>query len=109
MALPGEDLPDFDFWAVNVEDKIGHVGVFGVLALLTFWGAKRHSAPIDKNTSRKILIFCILYGGSTEILQGVAFPTRFASLWDFLADSVGAILGIVFAQVVFKQLHRKKS
>lgn len=109
MALPGEDLPDFDFWAVNIEDKIGHVGVFGILAFLLSWGAKRHLNMIDKSVLIKLMMLCISYGALTEFLQGVAFPTRFASFWDFVADSLGAFLGIVFARFAFTNLYRKKS
>ncbi|MEM9051678.1 MAG: VanZ family protein [Bacteroidota bacterium] len=109
MALPGEDLPNFDFWAINIEDKLGHIAVFGLLSLLATWGVKRHSHSVNKKALRNVLILCIAYGGITEILQGVAFPTRFASLWDFLADSLGAFLGIVFAHFVFYKLHRQKS
>ena len=88
MALPGEDLPDFDFWAINIEDKLGHVAVFGLLAFLSVWGVKRHSNLVDRKSLRNVLIWCVAYGGITEILQGVAFPTRFASLWDFLAVTI---------------------
>ncbi|NEN25141.1 hypothetical protein G3O08_16695 [Cryomorpha ignava] len=99
-GLPGQDLPNIDFWEIDIEDKIAHLGVFGILGFLMVYGFIRKNS--QKNISRKHILILILaataYGALTEILQGLLFPSRFASLSDFLADSLGAILGIVIAK-----------
>lgn len=102
-GLPGEDLPNIDFWEIDIEDKIAHMGVFGILGILMVYGAFRknsHNRLSDKQTTFLIII-AVAYGGLTEILQGWLFPSRFASLSDFIADAIGAILGIVIAKKLF--------
>jgi VanZ family protein len=109
MSLPGKDLPDFDFWAIDIEDKIGHVAVFGLLSFLMVWGLIRRDEKWETKSLGIIAFLGVVYGGATELLQGYAFPSRYASLLDFLADTVGAVLGTVFAVFIFTKLRRQKS
>jgi len=97
-GIPGEDLPNVDFWEINIEDKLAHVFVFAILGILLVFGAWRFDN--NKVNIRLVLVLIslgIMYGAITELLQGWLFPTRFMSLSDFIADSLGAILGTVFA------------
>lgn len=99
-GLPGSDLPDINFWEIDIEDKIAHMGVFGILGFLMVYGSIRRKAkPI---LSRKhiftLMLIGIAYGALTEIFQGLFFPSRFADLSDFIADAIGVVLGIVFAK-----------
>ena len=109
MSLPGKDLLDFDIWAIDIEDKLGHIGVFGLLAMFMVWGIAQRNSILSKKSLWTAFIIASLYGGVTEILQGVAFPSRFASVPDFVADTIGAALGTVFALFVFNKLRRQKS
>jgi len=109
MSLPGKDLPNFDFWAIDIEDKIGHVTVFGFLCVLIVFGAVKRKISLTAKTLWTVVLIGTIYGGATELLQGFAFPSRFASLLDFLADTVGSVLGTVFAFLVFTKLRRQKS
>ena len=109
MSLPGKDLPDFDIWAINIEDKLGHIAVFGLLSCLMVWGLVRRMNSVNRKSFWCIFLLVTLYGAATEILQGVAFPTRFASVSDFIADAIGAGLGIVFAIIILHKLRRQKS
>jgi VanZ family protein len=100
-SLPGQDLPNIDFWAIDIEDKIGHLIVFGFLGFLIYRGGSRSKGF---NRRRLFIITCLLgisYGAFTEILQGLAFPSRYASLSDFIADALGVILGTVIARFFF--------
>lgn len=103
ISLPGEDLPDFDIWAIDIEDKIGHLGVFGVLAFLMTFGAKKRGISLSRKEFLFIFLISTFYGGLTEVLQGLLFTSRFASISDFLADLLGALLGTVFGFMFFKQ------
>lgn len=109
MSLPGKDLPDIDFWAIDIEDKVAHVAVFGLLAILMVWGSIKRQDDLTNKSLWAVFLIGALYGGATEILQGVAFPTRFASVPDFLADAIGSALGTVFAFWLFNKLRRQKS
>ena len=101
-GLPGQDLPNIDFWEIDIEDKIAHFGVFGILGFLMVYGFIRKNS--QKVILRRQIILLILaamaYGALTEIFQGLFFPSRFASFSDFIADSIGAILGIVIAKKI---------
>ena len=109
MSLPGQDLPDFDIWAIDIEDKLGHVAVFGLLNTLLVWGAIKRKGFLSTKTLWVLALIGILYGGATELLQGYAFPSRYASVLDFLADTIGSVLGTVFAYYVFTKLRSQKS
>lgn len=109
MSLPGKDLPDFDFWSIDIEDKLGHVAVFGLLAVLMVWGLEHRYAELSKKSLRIVFLIGVIYGASTEVLQGVAFPSRYASVLDFVADTVGVGLGTVFANLTFNKLRSQKS
>ncbi|MGB6036077.1 MAG: VanZ family protein [Cryomorphaceae bacterium] len=109
MSLPGKDLPDFDIWAIDIEDKLGHVGVFGLLAVLMVWGSIRRSGTLERKSLLTLFFIGVFYGGATEVLQGVAFPSRYASVLDFVADTIGFGLGTIFAILVFNKLRRQKS
>ena len=38
----------------------------------------------------------IIYGGSIEIIQGSLTQTRVADIFDFLFNSIGAVMALVF-------------
>lgn len=108
IGLPGQDLPNIDFWDINFEDKLAHVGVFGIFSLLLLLGYKRHRV---KSAPTPVLIFFICvgigFGGLTELLQGWLFTTRFADIFDFIADAIGSVLGTVLGSLYSK--HRARN
>ncbi len=97
--LPGEDLPDIDFWEINIEDKLAHVGVFAVLAILMAWGVwmRRKVSAGYKKVLLQILTIGICFGIFTEVLQGYFTTSRYASLSDLVADALGVFAGAVIA------------
>ena len=99
-GLPGSDLPDIDFWDIDIEDKIAHAGVFGVLGFLMVLGSIRRKAkPIfSRKHTLTLIVIASAYGAMTEIFQGLFFPSRFADISDFVADTLGAVLGILIAK-----------
>lgn len=99
-GLPGSDLPDINFWDIDIEDKIAHAGVFGILGFLMVYGsARRKTKPIiSRKHTLNLILIAAAYGALTEIFQGLFFPSRFADFTDFIANAIGAVLGIVFAK-----------
>ena len=49
------------------------------------------------------LIVSIAYGGLTELMQEYFVPLRTGDWMDFLADSIGALIGIVVFYLFFRQ------
>ena len=99
-GLPGSELPNIDFWDIDIEDKIAHAGVFGVLGFLMVYGSVRRKAKpiISRKHTFTLILIAAAYGALTEIFQGLFFPSRFADIKDFIADAIGAVLGILIAK-----------
>jgi VanZ family protein len=82
--------------SLDLNDKIAHLLGFFPLAFCILWGfgkQKRENFSLRKAVIAAFLI-AWLYGGLIEIIQGTLVPTRFGEVLDFIADGVGAILGI---------------
>ena len=80
---------------VSWQDKIEHVGAFIILAIFicrSFDPDTRFG--LIERVLTAILIVTI-YGALDEMIQGFV-PNRDASLWDLMADVLGAFLGGIF-------------
>ncbi len=68
-------------------DKVLHLGLFLVLALLGY---------LNVPSIMAVTAFAVVVAGGTEILQGfTAYRSR--ELWDFVADLVGTGVGLIVA------------
>ncbi len=84
------------------QDKVAHFGLFlGWSFLMTLRALYTWSS---KQVILLVAVISILLGAGTEVLQGL-IPNRSKDLFDFLADVVGASLGVLFA-LLFKRLMR---
>ena len=73
-------------------DKLLHVIAYSSLAGAFLYGLQ----PFSNISNRFIIVFvvvffCIFYGISDEFHQSF-IPGRFSSIWDVLADGLGALL-----------------
>jgi VanZ family protein len=69
-------------------DKVVHAGIYFVLSFLLMRAFQRSHKWL-------ILIFCIAYGLFIEWYQGTHTQDRSMDVWDAVANSVGALIGIV--------------
>ncbi|WP_232710422.1 VanZ family protein [Mariprofundus aestuarium] len=79
----------------SMQDKLIHAAAYALMALL-FWNAGRNYVTAHSHfTLEKLLlvtvVFCALYGASDEWHQSFV-AGRDASLFDWLADTLGALL-----------------
>jgi len=88
-SLPG---PQFE-WI----DKVWHFGAFGGLAVLTS-RALRHFGRVS-TAVRDAVLTAVALGGLLEVLQSLT-PYRSADLWDWAADTVGALLAYVILRLL---------
>ncbi|MGZ4158952.1 MAG: VanZ family protein, partial [Bacteroidia bacterium] len=72
--------------------------IFFVLILLTVRGFLMQSRFLELQRSAKIIAFfmCVSYGGSLEIMQGTVCVDRTADIYDFIANSFGCTIGLLF-------------
>ena len=77
-------------------DKVLHVIEYGILGFLLARSLANYRSRFS-NGSLVIWVVALvaLYGGSDEVHQ-VFVPRRNASLWDVVADSLGAVSGAFF-------------
>lgn len=101
-AIPGKDIPFGGIWDILSLDKFIHASLFFIQAVLLILGFKKQTQMILFNKHVKILavILCVIYGGSLELMQGAFFEDRTADIFDFAANSSGAILGAILFEKV---------
>ena len=104
ISMPGSSIPKSRLLNIENIDKAIHFSLFFVLSLLLCYGFFKQNAFL--NIQNHYLFFAvsiaIVYGGLTEILQAVLLSSRYGNIWDFFANSAGAIIGAFVFSVFFK-------
>jgi VanZ family protein len=92
-----ENIPDFD-----CSDKLLHAAVYAVLGMLLYRALDAtHKRPPTASLALLSMFLTALYGASDEVHQYFV-PSRTADIWDFVADAVGGILGVMVAVAINK-------
>ncbi len=105
-GMPGNDIPHISpIWDVFKPDKIVHIGLFGMLVFLLTAGSfyKGGKTPLKKSLLSIYAVIGIALGGIVELLQKWVFIGRSCELNDFIADTVGVILSILFYYIIFEK------
>ena len=93
LPHPEEGLPRFLF--EKLSDKLLHAIEYSVLAILCYRAFSRAAGP---HVSRYAFVFAVaaasLYGATDEVHQAFV-PFRTSTWSDWLADTVGALIGAV--------------
>ena len=94
--LPGSALPSPEINWVSF-DKFVHLVMYVSLAWTMFYGFSMQSEYVISRGKALVFTFIIasLYGALIELLQFAITPDRAAELWDFVADVVGVMLGLL--------------
>ena len=112
MGLPGKCFPTVvNFWDWIGPDKIVHFILFGTFSFLTLWGYRNKLLSKNISYTRKAFllsfILIISYGALTELLQKYIFINRYGCIFDFYADAIGCVLGIIIFYLYFKKKLKK--
>lgn len=93
MGTPGNYFPKVvSFWDWLSPDKVVHLIIFGIQAVLFLYG---FNAGKFKPNHILIFIATVAFAGLTEVLQVYVFVGRFGSVYDFIADAIGIVIGFV--------------
>ena len=88
-------------------DKVAHILMYACFAFLCIWGYRKQFVANGKNYRTRALIVAtvvsILYGGLTELMQEYLVKTRTGDWFDFLADTIGTLLGISVFALFFRK------
>ncbi len=100
-SIPGKTLPPLRIFSW---DKLLHICEFGILGLLL---ARAFSSWLNTEKTGTLVTFAASTGVLWALLDEVHqmfVPGRDASIYDFLADT----LGVIVAQVIFTQIWQRK-
>ena len=98
ICTPGEDIPKVGWLDKLSFDKLVHVGVFGLLAILfmlPFAFTPRTNREKIQYFLRIATATCI-WGVTTEFIQKYLVSGRSFDLFDWAADSLGALAAFIF-------------
>jgi VanZ family protein len=106
--------PDVSDEAIGVAQVIvrkgGHLSEYAILAFL-MWRSRRQvlgeNFAWDWKEALVIVAVCALYASTDEFHQSFV-ATRYASPWDALIDTAGAVLGLSFVRTLGPLLMRRK-
>ena len=83
--------------------------MYAGFAFATIWGYREPFQEKGASYQRKAcwltLAISIVFGGLTEIMQETLIPGRIGSVYDWIADLVGSVIGVI----VFYFLFRKRN
>ena len=106
-VLPGSLFPHVK--PVVGLDKVVHILMYAGFTFACLWGYRKqfvsNGLAYKKRAVLLAIVISIAYGGLTEMIQEHIVPTRTGDWFDFVADSIGTVLG---ALVFYLFFHRKK-
>jgi VanZ family protein len=93
FCMPGNDLPESDFFPLPYFDKLVHFGMFFLLTALFSWPLRL--ATIGNVAKKRwfllIAVVAFAYGIIIEFVQANFVPYRSYDNWDILADGIGCL------------------
>jgi VanZ family protein len=95
-VLPGKAIPRLPaFMDLLQPDKLVHLFIFGVFVFLQIRGfiSQPVSPVIRKNAAMITILIGLSLGAITELLQLYFVPMRTGSIYDFIANAIGCLIG----------------
>ncbi len=101
-ATPGQYIPSNNWLDLLSVDKLVHASIFCLLSLFgLFWLYKKQATKLQMLL---IVLLCVLYGGSLELMQATVFTNRSADWNDVIANTFGCLLALpLLRQLIKKQ------
>lgn len=93
-SVPGPSFP--------LADKVGHLGLYGILGIGLAWGAWR----TERDEPLRMIALGVLYGMSDEWHQGFV-AGRDPSLGDLITDAVGVTVGYFLFSLILNGVTRR--
>lgn len=102
-ALPGEYIPSVpDLQDLLEIDKLAHILLFTVLVFLALRSfVAQHRTNSERLIYVAIMLTAIAIGGATELMQQYVLG-RHGSLYDFGADTLGCLAGMILFSLMKK-------
>jgi VanZ family protein len=104
LPHPDEELPKFLFETLG--DKLLHVIEYAVLAVLCYRAFRRAGGPVAAGYAVMLAIAAASVYGATDEVHQAFVPFRTSAWSDWIADTVGAMIGAVGAQRVIERQRK---
>lgn len=82
-------------------------------AFITLWGYRKQYQENGNSYRRKALwltlAISIVFGALTEVMQETLIPSRIGSIYDWIADIVGSIIGVVLFYFFYRNGNNLKN
>ena len=92
LFIPASSLPKKPFLSIPHFDKLVHFGLFFIFCLLLFVPFKK----IKLNHLFYAPLVAVLLSGILETVQHIISSSRSSNFYDFLANTAGIIMALVF-------------
>ena len=106
-GLPGSCFPKVKP-AIGL-DKVVHLIMYFSFAFITLWGYRKPYQENGKAYQKKalwlVLAISIAFGALTEVMQETLVPSRTGSVYDWIADAIGSLLGVA----IYYFFHRSRN
>lgn len=102
-SIPGPELGSISFWDLLAADKIAHTGIFTVFTLSLIVAFKRQTrySGLRARYKTSAIGLSIIYGAVLELLQAQVFIDRTGDVVDFIANGLGAFLGLILFRIIY--------
>jgi peptidoglycan/LPS O-acetylase OafA/YrhL len=112
LSMPADNIPKDDWLDKIYADKIVHAGLFGLLTILVIWPIMSSNFTWYRLRKATIVaVVCVsVFGFLTELMQQYLVTGRSFDMFDWVADTVGAIASIPFLKKIYQwQNNRNQS
>lgn len=94
-------------------DKLVHLGMYAAFAFITLWGYRKPYQENGKSYQAKALwvtlLVSVVFGAVTEIMQETLIPSRSGSVYDWIADVIGSVIGVVFFYFFYRNRNNLRN
>lgn len=100
-TIPVQRLPSLGF-----SDKINHFVAYFILAVLLNLALiyQRKSKLLFEKAQIAAILICLFYGTVDELHQ-MLVPGRFAEVWDWIANALGSVSGVLVINYLINRLR----
>ena len=102
-GYPGKYIPEVPVWQF---DKLVHSTIYAILSFCLLIPYYQQYIERNKRLQIGLLIIFIstFYGGFMEILQNSIFINRSGNWYDFIANMIGGIIGVILYPLIINLL-----
>jgi len=103
-SIPAQSVPSF-----GVSDKFNHFFAYLILAVLLYltFSFQERSMFAKRNAALLTIAIAICYGVLDELHQ-MLVPGRSAEFLDWVADAIGAALGVLIITILLKKFKKEE-